>query len=763
MYLKSLEINGFKSFGKKADLDFSVPITAIVGPNGSGKSNVAEAFRFVLGEQSMKSMRGKRGEDMIFNGAKSMPKLNRASVRLVFDNARRIFDFDFDEIVIERVVFRDSANEYFINGSQVRLRDVIELLASANIGSSGHHIISQGEADRLLNASTRERKAMIEDALGLKIFQYKREESLRKLEKTEENMNQVESLRKEIAPHIRFLERQMEKVKKAELLREELTNFYREYLKREEIYLHFAKKNILEEKKGPILELDNLDKEIQEIRNIIEKSSVRDRYNDEILKVESNLHNAEEHESQTQNSISRILGEISAQERAYERAKNAEAIGTMTQVPLRDIENLGLEFQKIAEASNNNENVPFLKSVIVRFVEALNKFIHERKQNSGDGGLSEEIKAEIDTLFSKKNKLESDLREASESKVIAKREYEDVRKRMANEETEGREAERKLFSLMNKRSELISLVSSIKYKEDRIIQSENNFKSELVEAQALVGVPALHFNDLVLLNTDGSHLEELEVANEDRGFQEERKKKLEKLKIRLEETGGSGGDDVKKEYVDAKERDDFLAKELIDLGQSATTLKELISDLEVKLNTQFGDGVGKINTEFNKFFGLMFGGGQAFLSISKEVKRKKKSDTDLSFEESDGDESEDSGDIEEGVDISVSLPHKRIKGLSMLSGGERALTSIALLFAISQVNPPPFVILDETDAALDEANSKKYGDMIENLSRYSQLILITHNRETMSRAGILYGVTMGSDGYSKLLSVKFDEAVSVAK
>ena len=125
------------------------------------------------------------------------------------------------------------------------------------------------------------------------------------------------------------------------------------------------------------------------------------------------------------------------------------------------------------------------------------------------------------------------------------------------------------------------------------------------------------------------------------------------------------------------------------------------------------------------------------------------------------DEIEEEG--EEGVDIDVSLPRKKIKGLTMLSGGERALTSIALLFAISQVNPPPFIILDETDAALDEANSKKYGDMIENLSKYSQLILITHNRETMSRAGIIYGVTMGADGISKLLSIKFEEAVKVAK
>ncbi len=220
MHLKSLELSGFKSFAKKSFLEFNSPITSIVGPNGSGKSNVAEAFRFVLGEQSIKSLRGKRGEDLIWNGSGDLPKGNRASVKVTFDNTRRIFAMDFNEITIERVVHRDSSNEYFINGTLVRLKDIVELLANAHIGASGHHIISQGEADRILSANIRERREMIEDALGLKIYQYKKGESIRKLEKTEENIKQVESLRREIAPHLRFLKKQVEKVQRARELRE---------------------------------------------------------------------------------------------------------------------------------------------------------------------------------------------------------------------------------------------------------------------------------------------------------------------------------------------------------------------------------------------------------------------------------------------------------------------------------------------------------------------------------------------------------------
>ena len=236
--LKRLETVGFKSFAKKTVLDFSNATTAIVGPNGSGKSNVAEAFRFALGEQSMKSMRGKRSEDLIWAGSHTTSRSNRASVLIVFDNRRRIFPkLDFEEVTIERAVFRDGNSEYLINGSKVRLRDVQELLASANIGETGHHIISQGEADRILLAHPRERRAMLEDALGLKLFEFKKQEALRKLEKTEENVHEVGALRRELAPHIRFLEKQVEKLERAEELTRELATLARVYFALEENYI----------------------------------------------------------------------------------------------------------------------------------------------------------------------------------------------------------------------------------------------------------------------------------------------------------------------------------------------------------------------------------------------------------------------------------------------------------------------------------------------------------------------------------------------
>ena len=237
MYLKSIELSGFKSFAKKNSFEFDSSVSAIVGPNGSGKSNVAEAFRFVLGEQSIKSMRGKRGEDLIWNGSTNEPRSNKASVKVVFDNSKKIFSIDFPEVIIERRVYRDGLNEYLINGSLVRLKDVLELLAGAHIGASGHHIISQGEADKILSANQKDRKSMVEDALGLKLYQYKHQESGRKLKKTFENIVQVEALRKEIAPHLKFLSKQVEKIEKTESMRNELLSLAQEYFKRRHLYI----------------------------------------------------------------------------------------------------------------------------------------------------------------------------------------------------------------------------------------------------------------------------------------------------------------------------------------------------------------------------------------------------------------------------------------------------------------------------------------------------------------------------------------------
>jgi chromosome segregation protein len=266
------------------------------------------------------------------------------------------------------------------------------------------------------------------------------------------------------------------------------------------------------------------------------------------------------------------------------------------------------------------------------------------------------------------------------------------------------------------------------------------------EAGALAGMKAISYEPLSHLPEGGA-----ETVHKE---QVERKRVLDRVQIRLEEIGGTS-DDIRQEHREVSEREAFLATELDDLAKSAAGLAALIHDLDTELAKHFSEGLAQVNASFNEYFSLMFDGGGARLTLEEPEEAN---------EEEESMEGEEPKEKERpGIEISVNLPRKKVRALMQLSGGERALTSIALIFAMSQVNPPPFLILDETDAALDEANSRRYGDMIENLAKKSQLIVITHNRETMSRAGILYGVTMGNDGVSKLLSVKFDEAVVVAK
>lgn len=753
MRLKSLELSGFKSFAKKETLDFNVSISAIVGPNGSGKSNIAEAFRFVLGEQSIKSLRGKKGEDLIFNGGKNAPRANRAAAKIVFDNHTRLFNVDFDEVQIERVVHRDGVNQYFINGTQVRLRDIAELLAGANIGVSGHHIISQGEADRLLSSSSRERREMVEDALGLRVFQYKLSESGKKLVKTHENISHVEALRKEIAPHLRFLKRQVEKVEKTRELREQLAEMYREYLKREELTIVHHTARIEREEKDPHEELAKLEHELTQAKEILLRERSGDVQTQEIIRLETQLNVAREAGEVLLREQAKLEGELSFEERRLAQERRRGEQTDERTIPLSEVRLLTQQIEATVLSGARGLTIEGLRETLQTVIAALKEFIGAKKREEATTAQIVDAEARIAALQGHLCEVAQKRTEAKEHEGEMRRAYDAVRRAVENARDNGREAERRMFTVVKRQGELKTALERLEAEARGFLRRKEAFERELTEGAALIGRAIVSYADHELTVT----VEEVVAESLER--QEDRRRMLERMKIRLEEMGSGSGEEALKEYQEIVERDQFLAREIEDLEKSAAALKELITELEIRFDLQFKEGITKINKEFQNFFVLMFGSGTATLLLVKETPhRKTESDVILGGLEDVPEES-----VEEGIDINISLPHKRIKGLMMLSGGERVLTSIALLFAMSQVNPPPFLILDETDAALDEANSRRYGDIIENLAKCSQLILITHNRETMSRAQIIYGITMGGDGISKILSVRFDEAVRVAK
>lgn len=706
---------GFKSFAKKTELVFNVPITSVVGPNGSGKSNIAEAFRWVLGEQSMKSLRGKRGEDLIFNGSAGAPRQNHAYVTLVFDNSDKKFNVDFDEVAISRHVYRDGSNQYFINGSQVRLKDIIELLSVVSLGVSSHHIISQGEADRILNANVYERREMVEDALGLRTYQYKKYESEKKLDKTTENIKQVESLRRELAPHLKFLKKQVEQIQKAVEMKQGLFNLYIEYLWREEMYLKKFKEEIDRDKLTPSENLQTVDAELVRLSAFLSSSNAED--NDKwnrLRTVENELQDTRRKKDELSRKIGRLEGMIEVN-------------------PIKDI----ME----ERAKTADKNCPYCGQIIP-----------VKSEGEANSAFTEKIEADIRQHQEEKKLAEAELTGLLTKEAELVSVYANIKSEIDKRKDSLRDSERAVYELRAKKSEILSALGAIRAREDKYNYEEGAFKMELTESAVLVGRRIIdEYKKFV--PTEG------DINPEERIAQEERRKRIEKIKIRLEDMGGSG-EDVMKEFQETEERDKFLEREIDDLQKSAESLRVVMAELSEKIDTEFKEGINKINKQFQEFFALMFGGGNASLEVIAPPKREK---SEMEGELPSVAEVEEEEKKRDGIDIAVSLPRKRVKGLQMLSGGERALTSIALLFAVSQVNPPPFLILDETDAALDESNSRKYGDMIENLAQYSQLIVVTHNRETMSRANVLYGVTMGADGVSKLISIKFDEAVAVAK
>ncbi len=750
MRLKSLEINGFKSFAKKTPLEFLSPVVSVVGPNGSGKSNVVEAFRFVLGEQSMKSMRGKSGTDLIFKGSKNLPKGTRAVVSIFFDNKDKVFklenevgeniNLNYDTISISREVYADGLNKYILNGSEVRLKDINNLLASVNIGSSGHHIISQGEADRILNASPKDRREMIEDALGLKIYQYKIKDSERKLERTTNNMKEVSLIRKEITPHLNFLKRQVEKFEKAKEMKVDLSNLYREYLRKESFYLDNQKSELHSEKNKIQTEMAEL---ASKISSIEDTGTIKENpKNDELRNFDRKIYEIRNLKGELDRKLGRIEGMIEMEERRVKKAPQQAHVVSHEEV----IKIVG-EVNNYIDEALDKDNLAEVSAILSRIKIILNKFNQtpEPLENISNSEEMDNLKNTQAGVFAEIQNIQNEENKINQQAANLRREIDSE-----NEDT--RIKEREKFNYKVKQQELSASLNIILVKEEGLSRRSEAFENEIKEGAALIGVDVLSYKNFEI------------SGSVDEYAQDEQKRKIERIKIKLEDAGLGGGSEILKEYNEVSDRDKFLAKEMEDLAVSIDSLRKLMLDLKEKIDITFKEGVKKINTEFQEFFSLMFGGGSAFLAVVAEQKRKKNNKGEPNEVEDDFDEENENGIIfEHGIEINVSLPHKKVKELQALSGGERSLTSIALLFSMSQVNPPPFLVLDETDAALDESNSRKYGDMLEKLSKHSQLVVITHNRETMSRAGVLYGVTIGADGASKLLSIKFDEAQAIAK
>jgi chromosome segregation protein len=693
----------------------------------------------VLGEQSTKSLRSKSGADLIFKGSKQIPKMSRASVSITFDNTKRIFSLpamddqqlslDFDEITISREVFADGTNKYSLNGNDVRLKDIHELIASVNIGSSGHHIISQGEADRLLNSKPAERREMLEESLGLKLYHYRIKEGERKLEKTREHVREAESLRRELAPHIKFLKKQVEKIEKAREIELALRDLYAHYLVQEQSVIARKQAEAEDERQLIQAELASVETELAGARGNAASGEV-ESLSAKIEAARTRIKELLRERDDLGRQMGRVEGMIESASRIIPATQGTAA------VPVAELEQLIAELESSESISASD------------IIRRLKSYLRGKKGTP-------ETRVSIDTSEFEASKRDLESRIAVIDTTIAGEEgsIAEIEVAIADARLAHQDQERAFYAAQTRKNELTGKQALFDSMHQSLRERAHALQEEYIQAENLIGSSVIDLKNKIMDSSAVIDEQALRTMHHD----------IERMKIRLEDMGGGGGGDVMQEYDETLSRDQFLEKEITDLYTAIGTLESTIADLKEKLGSEFHAGIVKINREFENFFKLMFGGGEAKLALVTIEKRKKKAETDEEGNEIPADDEDEQAEKEQGIDIDVSLPRKKVKDLEMLSGGERSLTSIALLFALSQVNPPPFLVLDETDAALDEANSQKYGDMIENLAKQTQLMVVTHNRETMSRADILYGVTLGSDDCSTLLSIKFEEAVKVAK
>lgn len=747
LVLKKLNMHGFKSFAKKTSFEFPQPVTAIVGPNGSGKSNVVEAIRFVLGEQSAKSLRSKTGADLIFKGSTKIPHSNRASVSITFDNSKRMFalpslaesggpNLDFDEVVVSREVAQDGSQVYRINDSEVRMKDIHELIASVNIGTSGHHIISQGEADRLLGAKPVERREMLEESLGLRLYHYRIRETQKRLEKTRIHLGEVQSLRRELAPHIKFLKKQVEKIESAKVLRSDLHDTYIQYLAHEGSDIAAGLHTVEHQ-------LSQVTTQMRQIEAQLAGSGSDGQYDNQIKELSGSLR-------ELKSELEMIVGN---RDKVLQNMSRIDGMLEVLQTPVitQTADAITLSRAHIDQGLSQIKNrfisagITDIITTISDILDAVGQLIYGNPEVVQTTDTTEAKRAE---LQQQRDVLQSNLQNYVNQYSSIHAEVLRQEEALKIIQDGHREIEGSRLDIIKQQYELQRVIDTLTHTRDTLTYRRTALESEYTEAIALLGSEIISAKQMIIPSEEIKSLDDIRSLHT----------QIQRLKIKLEDAGGAGGSETVIEYDETLARDIHLESESVDIEKSIIEMEATLADLSEKLHTDFKTGIDQINTQFQDFFQTMFGGGSAKLVITSEVKKRRGASSDEEILETTEEEKP-----EIGVEIDVNLPRKKVKDLDMLSGGERSLTSIALLFALSQVNPPPFLVLDETDAALDEVNSRKYGDMIENLSRQTQLVVVTHNRETMSRADILYGVTLGSDDCSTTLSISFSDAEKIAK
>ena len=751
MYLKKLEISGFKSFANKTILDFPRGVTAVVGPNGSGKSNVADAIKWVLGEQSMKSLRGKKSRDVIFTGSDKKAKMSSASVSLHLDNRDKKISLDYDDVILTRKLFQNGDSEYLINKSRARLIDIVDLLARYGVSQKGYCVINQGMVDSILTATPAERMVIFEEATGVRKFEIKKQQAINKLEATKRNLERVVDLLNEIEPRLNSLKRQANKAQKRGEIEENLK------VEQKKLFAFiWTKLNNDNQKYGT--EKENLEKNIKE-------------YSEKVNQIKSELSQTENNSNSYTTEFERLQKEISSlRETINEFQKNLSIAKGKIQIEeekKNELEkpeylpiNLGYVKNKLSDLVSRY-NIFF---DLIKKITTLNELqFLQKKGFEFEGNIKSILKEVEDGKITLKNE-----KAVFDDRSLKKLKTEEVEllNKISEYEKEYEEFKNKVYELnkieQEKRQVFFQLEKNLQIKQEEL----NRFKDALNQINIELAKFEVRKEDLIneikdelgddkisiLQQAQDDNSVMVSLLNRNNFNQEESRSRIRKLKIQFDQIGGIDPL-VMEEYEETRKRFDFLSTQLNDLKEASNSLKKVIEELDEKIEVIFKSSFKKISTEFDRYFKIIFGGGKANLAVKYSDFKKEENNNNSEKIDEDKDEKQKIA----GVEINASPPGKKISSLDILSGGERALASVAILFAIISNNPPPFLVLDEIDAALDEANSEKIAKISGEVASKTQLIIITHNREMMKQAKVLYGVMMDDNSVSRIISLKMDE------
>lgn len=974
MYLKEIKISGFKSFADKTNITLDDNITCIVGPNGSGKSNIIDAVKWVLGEQSIKSLRGSNNmSDVIFAGSKSRSPLNLASVSLVFDNSDSYLKVPYTEISVTRKVFRSGENEYYLNNEKCRLKDIYDLFLDSGMGKYAFNIISQGEVSKIISDSPYERRTIFEEAAGVLKYKRRKEEALKKLEKTNENLTRVKDIIKELEEQIEPLKIQSEQASKYLKIKENLEQIeialIANDLEKLNVLYHEQTKQIEDltneiiEKTTNItnddIELEKKKQELEKIttnltslqQNLLiltkeeeklngEKNIIKERskYDAEDVKVHENITNLKEQKLSLNNKllsiktdltildnkIKEVLKDNSNKNNEYVSLNNTKEdiknkisalensklqkeykikylndyienssfpvsikrllgnpkligihntisklinidekyllaldvslggakdylvvdnpnvaktcinylkennLGRVTFFPLDVIKPRYIEdnilnvvndmdgfidiLANLVSYDSNYKNIIFNQLgnvLVVDNIDNANKISKKINNKYKIVTLDGEIinvggsitggtvkkksiiseKYELENLLTKKDmeekeilslkqkqeeidknikKFENILYEIGKNKILLTEEYnaknenykllknqldritlelnnlEDLEDNSINEEEEKilkkyyevlkeKELVNKKIILLNEEKEKVSSLieeyqAKYRLNNSNVRNLEEKKKTLEIESSKM----SVKMDNLLNILSETYQMT-FEKAKANYVLEEDidvARKNVNSYKKELKEIGIVNLGAIE-EYERVSKRYEFLTKQDNDLEEAITTLLKIINELDLVMEKEFIKTFKEIEIEFNNVFKELFKGGSSKLKLTDE-----------------------SNILETGVNIEVSPPGKKITSISLLSGGEKTLTAISLLFAVLNVKKIPFCLFDEVEAALDEANVDRVGTYFNKYIGKTQLIIITHKKKTMEYANTLYGITMQESGVSKLVSVK---------